>query len=99
MTQVVQTPNQHYHLSKLLGYDYIICYQQGTTNTLADALSRRDTPSTPNFYLLTTYVDFLSTLPTENRILPNLHELHRSIEMQQEDHPNFKNINNFILQR
>lgn len=29
MNQVAQTPYQLYYLSKLLGYDYIICYKLG----------------------------------------------------------------------
>lgn len=40
MNQVVQTLEQHYYLSKLLDYDYIIRCKQGKTNTVTDALSR-----------------------------------------------------------
>lgn len=41
MNQVVQTPNQYYYLTKLLGYEYIISYKPDT-NKVANALSRND---------------------------------------------------------
>lgn len=40
MNQVVQTPDQHYYLSKLLGYDYEIKYKPGKDNKVSNALSR-----------------------------------------------------------
>lgn len=80
---MVQTPDQHYYLSKLLGYDYIIRYRQGTSNTMADALSRCDTPFTSNLYLLTTPTfGFLPILVTENKLFPDLQELHIALEKQ-----------------
>lgn len=47
MNKVVQTPEQQYFLSKLLGYDYISSYKSGKANEVADALSGQDfaTPS------------------------------------------------------
>lgn len=43
MTQVIQTPEQQYYLAKLLGYDYEIQYKAGSSNIVADSLSRIDT--------------------------------------------------------
>jgi len=40
MSQVIQTPEQQVYLSKLLGFDYSIQYKTGSTNVVADALSR-----------------------------------------------------------
>jgi hypothetical protein len=34
---------QHQWISKLFGYDFIVKYRLGRLNTVADALSRRDT--------------------------------------------------------
>jgi hypothetical protein len=40
MTQVIQTPEQQFYLTKLLGYSYEIIYKPGPQNRGADALSR-----------------------------------------------------------
>lgn len=37
ITQVIQTPEQQFYLSKVLGYNYDIQYNPGKTNTVADA--------------------------------------------------------------
>ncbi|KAF7813177.1 retrotransposon-related protein [Senna tora] len=42
MHQVVQTPEQQFYLSKLLGFDFEIVYRTGRTNLVADALSRQE---------------------------------------------------------
>ena len=49
---LVHLSNQHVHsywqqkvMTKLLGYQYKICYKKGTTNCAADALSRAPQPS------------------------------------------------------
>lgn len=40
MSQVVQTQEQQFYLTKLLGYDYDIVYRTWSSNGVADALSR-----------------------------------------------------------
>lgn len=49
MNQVVQTPAQHYFLTKPLGYNYLISYKPGKSNIVADTLSRRDVPYHPKY--------------------------------------------------
>ena len=39
MDHVIQTPEQHYYLSKLLGFNYTIVFKPGKENSVADALS------------------------------------------------------------
>lgn len=40
LTQVIQTPEQHMYMARLMGYDYDIQYRSGSHNQAADALSR-----------------------------------------------------------
>ncbi|PNX73902.1 transposon Ty3 gag-pol polyprotein, partial [Trifolium pratense] len=54
LTQVIQTPEQQFYLSKLLGYHYDIQYKPGKTNVVADALSRCCEPSSAELNLLST---------------------------------------------
>lgn len=62
MTQVIQTPEQHYYLSKLLGFDYTIQYKPGASNTVADALSRQPTNSGQLLLLSVPHLDFLEDI-------------------------------------
>lgn len=49
----IQTPEQHWYLAHLLGYDYSIQYRAGKTNAAADALSRRLEHHPDQLFLLT----------------------------------------------
>jgi len=40
LSQVIQTPEQHMYMSRLMGYDYNIQYRSGSTNQVVDGLSR-----------------------------------------------------------
>ncbi|XP_042008932.1 uncharacterized protein LOC121757454 [Salvia splendens] len=42
LQQVVQTPDQQLYVRKLMGYKFSIEYKKGSTNRVADALSRRE---------------------------------------------------------
>jgi hypothetical protein len=43
LDQCLSTIPQHRWISKLMGFDFTFEYKLGSTNTVADALSRRDT--------------------------------------------------------
>jgi hypothetical protein len=63
LSQVIQTPEQHIYLAKLMGYDYTIQFKSGKSNVVADALSRRaDTPSGTIFSLTMPNFVFLDQL-------------------------------------
>lgn len=42
MAQVIQTQEQQYYLTKLMGFDYEIIYRSGKSNGVADALSMKE---------------------------------------------------------
>lgn len=44
LAQRLNTPLQHSRLTKLMGYDFEICYKKGKENIAADALSRISAP-------------------------------------------------------
>ena len=90
MTQVIQTPKQQYYLAKLLGYTYEIVYKPGSTNRVADALSRvHETSGTllgltiPHF----TFVDKLKELYSIDLVLS---DLVAKVQQQPTQHPHFQ---------
>jgi hypothetical protein len=75
LDQCLATIPQHDWVGKLLGYDFAIEYKPGALNTVADALSRRDTEedatsgavlaiSAPRFNFITRLHDVQATDPT-----------------------------------
>lgn len=52
MNQVIRTPDQHYFLFKLLGYDYSFLYKPEKSNTVTDCIIRRDQFPSSQFYFL-----------------------------------------------
>lgn len=96
MNQVIQTPAQHYNLSKLQDYDYVIVYKS-ESNTVADVLYRRDTLPEHQYLLLTAPTfDFLKTVLVENTSLHGLQVLHFDISKHKDICPHFS-IRNGIL--
>lgn len=49
LTQVIQTPEQHQYLARLMGFDYQIQYRSGAHNQAADALSRSPGNDPPEY--------------------------------------------------
>jgi hypothetical protein len=52
LNQRLSTIPQHQWVSKLLGFDFHIKYKFGSTNVVADALSRRDVEATTAAFAL-----------------------------------------------
>jgi hypothetical protein len=95
LSQVIQTPEQHKYLSKLLGYDYSIQYKAGKNNVVADALSRtKEGPCThlsfsiPHFIFLDHLHQYLLNSPSFTKLLSQIqtnpssfphHQIHKGL--------------------
>ena len=62
LDQRLATIPQHHWVGKLLGFDFTIEYKPGATNTVADALSRRDTAEGAALAISAPRFDFISRL-------------------------------------
>lgn len=93
MNQVIQTPSQHYYLSKLLGYDYVILYKPRKSITVVDALSRRGALPSSQFFLLTTPTfEFFNSLLVENQSFSYLQVLQDEVTHNSGRHPHLSII-------
>lgn len=97
MSQVVQTPEQHYYLSKLLGFDYMIQYKTGSSNAVADALSRTNSGSSGALLLLSVpHPDFMDDLRRTLNSSTEFQTLISKVRSQLEDHSEYR-IHNKLL--
>ena len=96
MSHTIQTPDQHWYLARLLGYDYTIQYRVGKANIVADALSR--SMETASIYLLSVpcFV-FLEDLHKELASLPAFLALRDSILKEPEVHGDYTLSDGLIL--
>ena len=62
LDQRLATIPQHHWVGKLLGFDFSVEYKAGNTNTVADALSRRDTEEAAILALSGPRFDFIERL-------------------------------------
>ncbi|VFQ96020.1 unnamed protein product [Cuscuta campestris] len=82
LQQVIQTPDQQFYVRKLLGYRFRIVYKPGSSNTVADALSRRDqddipaTATTDFMALSQPLTSIMERIRAENGSQPDLRALH-----------------------
>lgn len=96
MSQVIQTPEQHYYLSKLLGFDYTIQYKVGSSNTVADALSRSP-PSSELLLLSVPNLDFMHDLRRTLHSNRDFQELLSKVRDHPQDHPDYRIHQGLIL--
>ena len=97
MTQVIQTPEQHYYLSKLLRYEYSIQYKTGATNVIADALSRAPSPEASLLVLSVPQLDFLSDIKQSFDSNSEFQRLAQAIRDNPNDHPDYTLGHGLIL--
>nr|XP_040253242.2 uncharacterized protein LOC120969950 [Aegilops tauschii subsp. strangulata] len=70
---------QHHWVGKLLGFDFTVEYKAGSTNTVADALSRRDTEETTVMAISGPRFDFIDRLRQATSTDPALVALREDI--------------------
>lgn len=98
LTQVIQTPEQHMYLAKLIGYDYDIQYRFGTSNQATDALSRLPGPqSTMHMTLSVLCLTFLEELPQQLNGNDDCSRQRRAILDFSVDHPGFSVTQDLVL--
>jgi hypothetical protein len=79
LDQRLATIPQHHWVGKLLGFDFSVDYKPGATNTVADALSRRDTEDGELLALSAPHFDFIGKLRRAQQADPALVALHSDI--------------------
>ena len=97
MTQVIQTPEQHYYLSKLLGFNYTIQYKTGASNIVADALSRRPPEPSQLLVLSVPNLDFLSDIQQTLAINPEFQALRSNVQTNPSAYPHYRVHNGCLL--
>jgi hypothetical protein len=76
LDQRLDTIPQHQWVGKLLGFDFTIEYKSGSTNTVADALSRRDTEEGAVLAISAPRFDFIDRLRHAQATEPTLVAIH-----------------------
>jgi hypothetical protein len=72
LDQCLATIPQHHWVGKLLGFDFSVGYKAGSTNTVADALSRCDTDEPAILAISGPGFDFIDRLRQSHTIAPAL---------------------------
>jgi len=83
LDQRLATIPQHHWVGKLLGFDFSVEYKAGSTNTVADALSRRDTEEAAILALSGPRFDFIERLRQANLQDPALVAIKEEISSSQ----------------
>ena len=79
LDQRLSTIPQHHWVGKLLGFDFTVEYKAGSTNTVADALSRRDTEEAAVLAISGPRFDLITRLRQANQQDPALVALQEDI--------------------
>lgn len=76
MSQVVQTPEQQFYLTKLLGFQYEIVYKTGNSNKAMDALSRQGEVEAQIYTLSLISNPIIAAIKKANEDLEEIKTLH-----------------------
>ena len=98
VSQTIQTPEQQFYLAKLLGFDYDIQYKAGTSNVVADSLSRVGESTQGQCFILSVpHPEFLHLLKQSLLESSEFQRHRKAIQTASTDHPDFSISGDFIL--
>lgn len=98
--QVIQTPEQHMYMARLMGYDYDIQYRAGASNQAADALSRLPYQQ-PSMAMLLSIpcLSFLKELRAQFDANEEYGQLRRNILLTPHNYSDFSITQNLVLHK
>ena len=100
LTQVIQTPEQHLYMARLMGYDYDIQYRSGSTNHVVDALSRLpEEQSTLTMILSSPCFSLLKELRTQLDAHHDYGKFRQAILADPTKHSSFSVTQDFVLHK
>ena len=79
LDQRLATIPQHHWVGKLLGFDFSVVYRSGASNTVADALSCRDTDEGEVLAISAPRFDFIGRLRHAQALDPALIAIHDEV--------------------
>lgn len=98
--QVIQTPEQHMYMARLMGYDYDIQYHAGASNQAADALSRLpDQQPSMAMLLSVPCLSFLKELCAQLDANEEYGQLRRNILLTPHNYSDFSVTQNLVLHK
>lgn len=98
VNQVIQTPEQHTYLARLMGFDYTIQYRSGNRNQAADALSRLPEHDTASLIVLSVpCLTFLEELRAQVAGNEEYQSLLQQLQSEPEAHREYSVAQNMIL--
>ena len=86
----IATPFQQKWLSKLAGYDYVVEYKQGTTNKVADALSRIPCSELHATMVTSLHSTLLEEIKSHWQEDPNIQQIITDLQQIPTSHPHYQ---------
>lgn len=100
LTQVIQTPEQHMYLARLMGFDYQIQFRSGASNQAADALLRLPEHTTSLFLTLSVpCLTFMDELRAQLTASSEFQDMVKAIQTSPSAYPDYTIVNELVLRK
>ena len=100
LTQVIQTPEQHMYLARLMGFDYQIQFRSGASNQAADALLRLPEHTTSLFLTLSVpCLTFMDELRAQLTASSEFQDMVKAIQTSPSAYPDYTIVNDLVLRK